>query len=109
MTSPDTSLRKDNFSCALIEVVTSTRVRIGHIWDGTRNMCYIADVGCILADGNTCLWADIVVHTQTAGDIVKTCVLLSPYRLLYKDKFFYTEEKTVLKMNADIDFGLHTE
>lgn len=42
-------------------------------------------------------------------DAVKKFVPISPYYRFSKNKFFFTEEKAVLKRIADIGFEVYTE
>lgn len=64
-----------------------------------------SDMGSNSAEGDPCSLGDIVVHTETVRDILKTYVSITPYNRSYKDKFFCTEEKTVVKMIDDICYA----
>lgn len=75
----------------------------------TGNMCEVSDVVSNSVEGDPCLWADILVHTETVGEILKTFVHIIPYHQLSKEKLFSTEEKLVVNMIADIGDPLQTE
>lgn len=83
MRLPDTSLWNENFcKGAVIEFKTCARVKFGHIYNWTRNMCEVSHVGSNYAEGDPCSCDAIIVHSETVGDMVKKYVPISPYNRL---------------------------